>query len=170
MSETATEEATAAADRVAIRAEIVGMQGAYRELVGRIGDAQWGLKSGNPAWTCGQLAWHMATGTGFIAGMIEGARKGKALNPPSFLLPVIYKVSELRVKIASRKATRESVLADFDAGTARLLGVLDSAADAELSVTVTAMGEARTIAAMFSIATGHFAEHAPEIRTAIGGA
>ena len=170
MSETVTEEATAAPDRAAIRTEIVAMQSAYRDLVGRIGDAQWKLRSGNPAWTCGQLAWHMATGAGFIAGQIDGARKGKALNPPSFLMPVIYKVSELRVKIASRKATRESVLADFDAGTARLLGVLDSVADAELSVSATALGETRTIAQMFRMTTEHFAEHAPEIQTAIGAA
>jgi hypothetical protein len=170
MSETVTEQATAAPDRAALRAEIVATQGAYRELVGRIGDAQWGLKSGNPAWTCGQLAWHMASGTGFIAGQIDGARKGKALNPPSFLMPVIYKVSEVRVRIASRKATRESVLADFDAGIARLLGVLDGVGDAELSVSAKAFGETRTIAQMFRMTTEHFAEHAPEIRNVIGAA
>jgi uncharacterized protein (TIGR03083 family) len=170
MSETVTEQATAAADRAAIRAEIVATQAAYRELVGRIGDARWGLRSGNPAWTCGQLAWHMATGAGFIAGMIEGARKGKALNPPSFLMPLIYKASELRVKIASRKATPESVLADFDAGIARTLATLDGMAESELALSVTAMGEERTLAQLFRMTTEHVAEHAPEIRTAIGGA
>jgi hypothetical protein len=168
MSETATEQAaTAATDRAAIRAEIVATQAAYRELVGRIGDAQWALKSGNPAWTCGQLAWHMAAGTGFITGQIEAARKGKAMNPPSFLMPVIYKVSELQVKMSSRKATRESVLADFDAGIARLLGVLDSVADAELPVSAKMMGETRTFAQMFGMTAGHFAEHAPEIRAVV---
>src|SRR5438128_7570005 len=103
MSETTTAAAT---DRVSIRRDLAETHAAYIELVGQIGDAHWKQSSGNPAFTCGQLAWHIPTSMAFLTGQIERAKKsGNGLNPPSFLMPVILKVSELRVKLASRKAT-----------------------------------------------------------------
>lgn len=155
---------TAAPDRAAIRSELEAMQTAYRELVGQIGDANWKRPSGIPAWTCGQTAWHIAAGVPFMAGNIENAMKGKGLNPPSFLMPVLYKMSELRVRIASRKATQASVLADMDAGMARLLALLDATEPAKLTVSATSFRETRTIAEMFHLPVDHFTEHAENIR------
>lgn len=155
-------------DRTKIREEIGTMHSAYNELVAQIGDSNWKVHSAIPQWTCGQLAWHLASGLSFIAGQIEGARDGKALNPPAFLVPVLFKANELRVRVASRKATPASVLRDFDAGLTRLLGVLDATDDEALARTATAFfGETRTIGAMFSRPTEHFAEHNADIRKAI---
>src|SRR6266496_4383063 len=89
-------ETTVTPDRAAIRRAIEGMPPDFATLVGQIGDGGWKTKSGIPAYTCGQLAWHVASGTSFLAGEIAKAKDGKALNPPAFLRAVLYKMSEWR--------------------------------------------------------------------------
>ena len=161
---------TMTADRAAIRAAVESMAPDFAALVAEIGEGGWKKKSGIPAFTCGQLAWHMAASTSFLTGQIEGASKGKALNPPAFLRPMLFKMSELRVRVASRKATPASVLADLRDGTTRLLAVLDSVDDAALNSSATMMGETRTIGSMFQMPVDHLAEHTAHIRAGLAGA
>lgn len=164
MNETTT--TAPAQDRASIRSELATTQAAYHDLVAQITQAQWSARSGNPGWTCGQLVWHLASGVKFAAGLIENARKGKGTNPPSFLLPLAYKANEFIVRRSSRKATRQSVLSDYDSGQARLLTILDGLQDHEFALSATNFGEARTIAETFRMPVAHFAEHGPEIRNA----
>ena len=110
-----------AADKAAIRSDLEQTHDAYRELIGQIPDDKWGATSGNGAFTCGQLAWHIASGLDFSAGIIDAARKGKQTSVPSFLMPIGYKLNEFRIRSRSKNATRESVLADYDRDHARLL-------------------------------------------------
>ena len=166
MNETTT---AAGPGRGAIRAELEGTDAAYRQLVGEIGDANWKTRSGIPAWTCGQLAWHLASSLGFIAGQLEGATKGKGTNPPGFLMPLLFKASELRVRVASRKATPASVLADFDAGMKRVLALLDATDDQTLPMSAKSFLDARTVAEMFGLPASHFEEHAGDIRKVLRG-
>src|SRR5438270_5610803 len=166
MNETTTAAST---DRVSIRRDLAETHAAYVELVGQIGDAHWKQRSGNAAWTCGQLAWHIPTSMAFQIGQIGSAKKkGNGLNLPPFLMPVLYKVSEMRVKVASRKATPASVLADFDAGMTRLLALLEATDDASLMTNAKSLGETRTIAGMFQVPVEHFAEHAADVRKVLG--
>ena len=160
-------DTTVTPDRVVIRGAIEAMSPEFATLVGEIGDGGWKTKSGIPAWTCGQLAWHLAAGTSFLAGEIAKAKDGKALNPPAFLRPVLYKLSEWRVRVVSRKATPASVLADFDSGARKLLTVLESFDDETLRLSATRMGETMTIAQMFQKPVEHLAEHAVHIRAAL---
>ena len=160
-------DTTATEDRAVIRGAIEAMSPEFATLVAEIGDGRWTTKSGIPAYTCGQLAWHLASATAFLAGQIAKAKDGKALNPPAFVRPVLYKMSELRVRVASRKATPGSVLADFDAGTLKLLTVLESFDDEALRLSATRMGETMTIAAMFQKPVEHLAEHADHIRAGL---
>ena len=113
-----------ASDRAEIRSAIEAMSQQFATLMGEIGDRGWKTRSGIPAYTCGQLAWHLASGTAFLAGEIEKAKDGKALNPPAFVRPILYKLSEWRTRVASRKATPTSVRADFDVAARKLLAVL----------------------------------------------
>lgn len=161
---------TVTPDRAAIRGSIEAMAPEFATLLGEIGDAGWKTKSGIPAYTCGQLAWHLASGTSFLAGEIAKAKDGKALNPPAFLRPVLYKLGELRVRVVSGKATPASVLADFDAGVGKLKAVLESFDDETLRLSATRMGETMTIAAMFQKPVEHLAEHAAHIRAGLAGA
>jgi hypothetical protein len=157
-------------DRVVLRAAIEAMAPEFASLVAQIGDRGWKTKSGIPAYTCGQLAWHVAAGTSFLAGQIEKAKDGKALNPPAFVRPILYKVSEWRTRVVSRKATPASVLADFDAAERKLVAVLDSFDDETLRLSATRMGETMTIADMFQKPAEHLAEHASQIRAVLPGA
>src|SRR5437763_15186 len=107
-------ETTLTPDRMTIHAAIEAMMPEFAALLEEIRIAGWKTRSGLPAYTCGQLAWHLATGTGFLAGEIVKAKDGKALNPPAFVRPLLYKGNEWRVRVISRKATPASVLADFN--------------------------------------------------------
>jgi hypothetical protein len=163
-------DTTVTPDRAAIRGSIEAMAPEFATLLGEIGDAGWKTKSGLPAYTCGQLAWHLASGTTFLAGEIAKAKDGKALNPPAFLRPVLYKMNELRVHLVSRKATPASVLGDFDTAVRKLRAVLESFDDETLRLSATRMGETMTIAAMFQKPVEHLAEHAGHIRAGLAGA
>ena len=169
MNETTGTATTAAPDRAAIRIELEATQAAFRELVGQIDDAKWNAKSGNPAWTNGQLAWHIASGVKFASGIIDKARQGKATNPPSFIMPLALKANEMLVRRSSRKANRASVIADFDANMAALRGTLDALRDDEFAIRKTNFGMTRTIAEAFNLVAEHFGEHAPEIRQGLAG-
>lgn len=160
---------TVASGREAIRRDIEAMAADFAALIGEIGEDGWKTKSSIP-YTCGQLAWHLGGATGFLAGEIAKAKDGKALNPPAFVRPVLYKLSELRVRVASRKATPASVLADFDGGTQKLLAVLDSFDDETLALSATRMGETSTIAEMFQRPVEHLAEHAAQVRAGLAAA
>lgn len=161
---------TVTSDRDTIRGAIEAMAPEFATLVGEIGDGGWKTKSELPAYTCGQLAWHLASGTGFLAGEIAKAKDGKALNPPAFVRPILYKLSEWRVRVVSRKATPASVFADFDAAVVKLRAVLDSFDDAALRLSASRMGETMTIAGMFQKPVEHLAEHAGHIRAGLAGA
>jgi len=156
--------ATAARDRASIRSELESLQPAYRDLIAEIADSQWKSPSANPAWTCGQLAWHLASGLGFTSRAVANARKGKGTNIPSFLMPLGLKANEFQTRLGARRATRESVLTDIEAGFARLRTLVDGIEDHELTLSATNFGDTRTIAGWFLLPKEHFEEHGPEIR------
>jgi hypothetical protein len=168
MNETTTLTVSApTVDKAALRRDLERTHAEFRELVGELDAAKWNAKSGNPGWTCGQLAWHIAEGVKFSHGTIESARKGKQTNPPSFLLPLAFKANEFIVRRNSRKATPESVMTDFDDSLKKLLQLLESVRDDEFSITKTNFGTTQTIEGMFRISIDHFAEHAPQVRAAL---
>jgi hypothetical protein len=154
-------------DKAALRGELEATHAAYRELVGQLPDAKWNAKSSNAAFTCGQLAWHIASGLGFSAEIVENARKGKSTNIPSFLMPLAYKINERRIRSRSKAATKDSVLADYERDSARLLRLLDEVPSEEFSRSFTNYAQTRTVEEMFRVPVEHFAEHAPEIRAAL---
>ena len=158
---------TAAHDKTGIRTELEATHDAYRGLIASIPDGKWDTTSGNAAFTCGQLAWHLASGVDFAAGIIESARKGKAAYFPKFLMPLGYKINERRIRSRSKAATRDSVLADYDRDHARLLRLLDEVTDDELAIVKTNYAITQSVREMFRTPVEHFAEHAPEIRSAL---
>lgn len=156
-----------AADKATLKADLERTHAAYRDLIAEIPDDKWGATSGNSAFTVGQLAWHIASGLDFGAGLIENARKGKQTTIPGFLMPLGYKINERRIKSRSRAATRDSVLADYDRDNARLLRLLDEVTAAELAIVKTNYAMTQSVAEMFRVPVTHFEEHAPEIRSAL---
>lgn len=154
-------------DKGDIRRDLERTHDAYRELIGQIPDGKWDATSANRTFTCGQLAWHLASALEFSAGLIEAARSGKQTNVPSFLMPLGNKLNVLRIRRGARKATRDSVLADYGRGQARLLRLLDDVADTEFGIVKTNFAIRRSVRDMFNIPIEHLAEHGPAIRSAL---
>jgi hypothetical protein len=166
MADTATASASTV-DKAALRAELEATHAAYKGLVAQIGDDKWNAASGNSAFTCGQLAWHVASGVEFSTAIIENARKGKQTNLPKFMMPLAYKINERRIRSRSKAATRESVLADYAKEQEHLLRLLDEVPDADFSRSFTNYAQTKTVEEMFRTGVEHFAEHAPEIRASL---
>ncbi len=164
MVQSATSQAV---DRAAIRSDLERTHESYHQLVGAIPDAKWDATSGNRAFTCGQLAWHLASSIDFTAGLIEAARKGKQTSVPSFVMPLAYKINEMRIRRRSRGATRESVLADYDRDQARLVRLVDDLSDEEFAIVKTNFAITQSVRQMFNIPVEHLEEHGPEIRAAL---
>ncbi len=162
-----TSSPTPVATKGTLRSDLERTHNEFRELIGAIPDEKWGTASGNGAFTCGQLAWHIASGVEFSVELIENARIGKQNNLPSFIMPLAYKINEFRIKRRSKNATRDSVLADYDRQQARLILLLDQCTDADLDIVKTNYAITRSVREMFENPVEHMAEHAPEIRAVI---
>ena len=136
----------------------------YRELVLGISDDEWGRRSNNAGWTNGQLCWHMAFGVGAGGQSINRLRKNNGLNPPGPLMAMINFASLWMVRIRSRSATPESLLAFYDEGHAKMLELVDEIGDDEWSNGGIVLGEQTTVGGAFGFTSDHISEHAAEMR------
>ena len=84
MTDTAT--TSNAVNREAIRAELEARKAAYKTLLTSLSEEDWKAKSANPAWKVGQLMWHLGRGMEFFSQAVEFCRRGKAPNPPVWLV------------------------------------------------------------------------------------
>jgi hypothetical protein len=156
---------TASPTREAIRAELESTRSQYHELLNSLSEEEWNKKSGNRAWNVRQLMWHLARGTEFVSETVGQCRRGKAPNPPAFLIDT---GNTLLTRWGSRGATPESVAAKYEAGHAALVAVLDTVQDDEWQKGVTAYGRPFTIKSSFRSVTEHFEEHEADIKKELG--
>ena len=136
----------------------------FRELVLGLSSEEWNRKSDNAGWTNGQLCWHLALTAGGANLRVSRLRQNKGMNPPAPLMAVGNLVSLWLVRIRSRGATPESVLAYFDERFADSQGVIDTVGDDEWSNGGVFLGEQMTVGSSFGFLGGHIAEHAAEMR------
>jgi DinB superfamily len=148
-------------DRNAIRVELEATRSRYHELLGSLSEEDWGKKSGNPSWNVRQLMWHLGRGMEFFSETVDQCRKGKAPNPPGFLIDI---GNTLMTRFGSRGATKESVGAKYDEAHEKLLAELDGVRDDEWQKGVTAYGRQHTIESVFRSVTEHFQEHEADIK------
>jgi hypothetical protein len=154
-------------DRAAIRAELEQVRADYHELLGSLSESDWKTKSANPAWKVGQLMWHLGFGMDFFSQAVPQCRRGKAPNPPGFL---IDPVNNLMTRFMSRGATPESVSEKYDAAHATLLALLDEIQDDEWQKGVTTYGTWYTVESAFHGPRVHFEEHQADILQGLGRA
>ena len=136
----------------------------FRELVLGLSDADWNRKSDNAGWTNGQLCWHIAFGAGAGTRTVARLRQNKGMNPPTPLMAVFNFASLWMVRIRSRNATPESVLAFFDEGFAVTKGMIDTVGDDEWGNGGVFLGQPMTVGGAFAFMGDHIAEHAAEMR------
>lgn len=155
------------ADRDAIRNELMDTRTAFHQLLDSLSPADWKRRSGNAAWTVGQLMWHLAWGAGFIPTGVENAKKGRGFNPPAFIAD---RLNVLATRWGSRKATPRTVAPKYDAAHAKILAALDGVQHDEWTKGARNFGEYMTIEALFHSVAEHLDEHGRDIRRALGRA
>ena len=162
--ETAAPE-TVTPDRQAIRDEIKATRTAFHELLDSLSDEDWKKKSANPAWSVGQLMWHLGRGMEFFPQGIEHCRKGRGPNPPSFL---IGPGNVLLTRFGSRGATPASAREKYDRGHEALLACLESVGDDEWGKSARIYGSDYTIESTFGEVAEHYREHELDILKGLG--
>lgn len=135
----------------------------YRELVLGLSSEDWNNKSNNAGWTNGQLCWHIAFGAGAGGRTVARLRQNKGMDPPGPLMAVFNFMSLWMVRIRSRGATPESVLAFFDEGYARTAELIDTVADDEWNNGGVFLGEPMTVGGAFGFMGDHVKEHGAEM-------
>jgi len=153
-------EDTPTPDRQAIRDEVEATRTAFHELLESLSEADWRKKSANPAWSVGQLMWHLGSGMEFFPRNVEYCRKGKGPNPPAFL---IGPGNVLLTKFGSRGATPASAREKYDRGHEALLACLEGVADDEWGKSARVYGNDYTIESTFREVTEHYREHELDI-------
>ena len=146
------------------RAALEQARNDFRELVLGLSDDEWNRDSKNAGWTNRQLCWHMAFGVGAGGQSISRLRKNKSMDPPGPLMAVINFASLWMVRIRSRSATSESLLAFFDEGYGKMLSLVDEIGDDEWSNGGVVLGEHTTVGGAFGFTSNHISEHAAEMR------
>jgi len=154
-----------APDRNAIRSQFEATRTAFHGLLESLSADDWKGKSGNEGWTVGQLMWHIAWGAGYFPQGVEACRKGKAPNPPTWLM---NPANLLVTRLGSRGATPTSVAEKYDRAHAAILECLDGVGDDEWQLGVKAFGRYTTIEGTFERFSEHYLEHETEIRQGLG--
>ena len=136
----------------------------FRELVLGLSGEEWNRTSNNAAWTNAQLCWHLAFTASGGTLRVSRLRQNKGMEPPGALMAVLNVFSLWLVRIRSRGATPDSVLAFFDERLAATRGVIDTIADDEWGNGAVFLGEPMTVGNSFGFLREHITEHAAEMR------
>lgn len=146
------------------RAALDASRDQFRELVQGLSENEWNNQSDNSSWTNGQLCWHIAFTSGSGDLRISRLRENKGMNPPAPVMALLHLVSLWMVKIRSRGATPDSVLALFEDNLAKTTSLVDTVADDEWMNGAEFLGQAMTVGSAFGFIEGHIAEHSAEMR------
>jgi hypothetical protein len=151
---------TRSARRESLRAEIEQTRQGYHALLRSLTPEELRRTSGNPAWTVGQLMWHLAWNVGFVSGSVERARRGRNFSPPTWITDPL---NAQMTRWGARRATKRSVAEKYDAGHVKVLAELDTIQDDEWDNGSRIFGRYRTVADHFHTVAEHFAEHSADI-------
>jgi hypothetical protein len=148
-------------------AEIEATRAAFHELLDSLSEADFKKKSGNGAWTNGQLMWHLSWGLTYVPKSVARCRSGKNLVFPRGLFNII---NPWLTRWGSRGITRDKVGKLYDDANTEVLSLLETIKDDEWSKGCTVAGTAVTIESEFRIPAEHFAEHKADILKSLGRA
>lgn len=157
--------------RKQIRAELEATRIAFHQLLDRLSDADWSRQSANPAWTNGELMYHMAFSLERLPPEIDWIHKGRPF--PELPAVLFNPFNVVVTRIGARLATPESVTRKYDAGHAATLAALnrlegdDWHKGATFPTVDQWLGGYRTIEWMLHYFSIHFAEHAAQITRAM---
>lgn len=151
--------------RTSIRHELDQTRELFLELTRLAGDRHWNSRSGNPAWTVGQVLGHIVLIFQAIPWKMERLRKGKgAPKPPDF---IFNPMNVLSTRLSTRKFRPTNIVAAYDDAHARALATLEGVEPHEWELSATFFGEHQDTAELFRYHARHVREHEPDIRAGV---
>jgi hypothetical protein len=161
---------TTANTRDVLYLELEETRRAYHALVAQTPAAVWGSVTSNPAWSVGELLYHIIIAVKFLPTDISMLRNGRFITPSKTLFD---KINKWYTKWAARKHTPRTLLAEYDKAHTTVLCLLETIKDEEWhlsgrfpDINENLSGE-HTVQDMFQYLTRHFKEHEAEIREAL---
>jgi hypothetical protein len=151
--------------REQLRAEMETTRDLFMELASKTNDANWRNRSGNPAWTVGQVMGHIVMIYSAIPWKLERVRKGKgAPGLPAFLFDPLNAIS---TRLSTRKYTPQNIAASYDEAHRNALAALDDVGDDEWKLSASFFGVEQDVAEFFHYHAGHVREHEPDVRAGL---
>jgi len=158
----------------ALRTELETTRHAFHALLASLAPADWDRPSHNPAWTIGEVFWHMTSYLFVIPQQLIWLQTNTFPDPFTESADELNAGNEQQTREEARGQTFTSIAQAYEAGHAATLAALDSVRDDQWQHGVrlpdmgpTFSGEYRTIEALFRYHGRHFAEHAAQIPTAM---
>lgn len=156
-----TTTAEDAALRARLREELEGTRVLFHALVAEVGRSGWTTRSGNPAWTNGQLLWHVAIGARFASRLMGRVARGKGVNPPMRLFDPL---NAWMGRVGAWRSTPESVLRLYDSGMDGVLAALEAVPIDAWQQSAMVLGVRTLLEDAFHGVRWHYETHAPDIR------
>ncbi len=160
------------ATREAVRRALEEARAAYRDLISRVPDACWHLRSGIPEWTVAELAVHVTMYVPAATVGVKAARSGKPAGGITgrLLRPGLPDwLNRLLTRLAARGKSQADALAAYDRCHRRLLEILDTIKDDEWQKTAEILGRRMSIEGMLRNHADHVHEHIPQIAAVLPG-
>ncbi len=156
--------------QAALCADLELTRQAFHALLALLTPSDWREPSTNPAWTNGELLWHITGYLYIIPRQLELLRTGTFPDLTHLAPDELNQDNVADTRADARAQTLMSIAAAYEEGHTATLAALQSVQDHEWELGVrmpdmgpTFIGEYRTIEALFRYHGRHFAEHATQI-------
>ena len=157
--------------RALIRAELESTREAFHRLVDQLSDHDLQVQSLNPAWTVGEVLYHMSLAPRNVPNDLVLIRRLKRI--PKIPAGPFNWLNKRLTKYGARNATKEYLAEQYDQAHEKTMSALDSIRDDEWQLGVDypdwdpMLSGYVTIERLFRYITLHFESHARDIRAAL---
>ena len=145
-------------NRLALQAELEVTRAAFHTFLNALSADRWHQKSPGSAWRMAEVAVHLTWALEQLPSEVENAKRDRGMfNYPKFIAdPGSYWL----VRWEARKATREDILARYEAAMDRAVASLQTVGGAQWQRGARFYGEGfYTVADLFHTPAQHLAEH-----------
>ena len=160
-----------------LRAEIIQTRAAFHELLAQIPDEAFSMPSENPAWTIGEVLFHMSLAPRFMVTDLKAiisrpwlARIFTALVPDA----LFHRINERFTRYGARNLNRKFLAEQYDRAHDRALKTLETLQESDLQKSVEYPGYdpllsgTVTVERLYRYVKLHFDIHAGQIRERVG--
>jgi uncharacterized protein (TIGR03083 family) len=153
-----------------LTAELEATRQTFQALVATLTPADWTRPSANPAWSIGELLWHITGYLFLILQQLIWLQSGTFPDLTQRSAEDLNRGNVEQARAGAKRQTFTSIVQAYEEGHAATLAALQGVRDNEWQIGVqmpdmgsTFSGEYRTIEALFRYHARHFAEHVAQI-------